>query len=141
MLQGRFASSRLLSSRGSFSTTALLACACLLVGGCELNNKPEPPYNDPPPDQRLRGQVLMVQYQCGSCHAIPQVAAARGSVGPSLAGFGRRSYIAGELPNGPETLARWIESPGALVPGTVMPAMGVAPQDARDMAAYLLTLT
>ncbi len=71
MLHGRFAPSPLVP-RGS-STTALLACcACLVLGGCELNNKPEPPYNDPPPDQRLRGQALMVQYQCGSCHAIPQ---------------------------------------------------------------------
>jgi len=26
------------------------------------------------------------------------------------------------------------------VPGTLMPAMGVSPDDARDMAAYLLAL-
>jgi cytochrome c len=54
--------------------------------------------------------------------------------------FGRRSYIAGHLPNRPDTLAQWIVAPAALVPGTAMPAMGVSPQDARDMAAYLLAL-
>jgi len=27
-----------------------------------------------------------------------------------------------------------------VVPGTTMPAMGVSPEDARDMAAYLLAL-
>jgi cytochrome c len=123
------------------SRLALLALSLGVLAGCELNNTPDPPYRDPPPDQRLRGQALMVQYQCGSCHAIPQVPAARGHAGPSLAGFGRRSYIAGEIPNGPGPLARWIVEPGAVVPGTAMPAMGVSPQDARDMAAYLLTLT
>lgn len=122
------------------SSAALFTAASACLAGCELN-KPEPPYEDPPPDQRLRGRVLLVQHQCGSCHAIPQVEAARGKVGPSLAGLGRRSYIAGELPNGPQTLASWIVAPGALVPGTAMPAMGVSPEDARDMAAYLLTLT
>ena len=126
--------------RASFKTRALLMTALACLAGCEPS-KPEPPYQDPPPNQRLRGQALMVQHQCGSCHVIPQVAAARGKVGPSLEGFGRRSYIAGELPNGPQTLARWIVAPGALVPDTAMPAMGVSPEDARDMAAYLLTLT
>lgn len=82
----------------------------------------------------------MAQYQCGSCHAVPGVAAARGRLGPSLAGFGRRSYIAGHVPNGPEALARWIVEPAALAPDTTMPAMGASEADARDMAAYLLSL-
>ena len=88
----------------------------------------------------LRGQALLAHYQCGSCHAIPEVPAARGTAGPALAGFGRRSYIAGEVPNRPDTLARWIAQPTALVPDTLMPAMGVSADEARDMAAYLLAL-
>jgi cytochrome c len=60
--------------------------------------------------------------------------------GPALAGFGRRSYIAGEVPNAPATLTRWIESPQELVPGTAMPDLGASRDDARDMAAYLLSL-
>ena len=85
----------------------------------------------------LQGQRLLSQYQCGSCHTIPDVAAARGGQGPSLAAFGKRSYIAGHIPNTPEALARWIVAPAALVPDTRMPSMGVSPAEAHAMAAYL----
>lgn len=60
--------------------------------------------------------------------------------GPSLAAFGKRSYIAGHIPNRPDALARWIMQPAALVPDTLMPSMGVSLGDARDMAAYLGSL-
>jgi cytochrome c2 len=87
-----------------------------------------------------RGRQQLAQDQCGSCHTIPGVASAGGKAAASLKGFGERSYIAGRLANRPDTLARWIEQPQALVPGTAMPSMGVSPADARDMAAYLLGL-
>lgn len=95
--------------------------------------------NDPDEHAR-RGRTLLARYQCGSCHVVPGVAQADGRSGPSLAHFGRRSYIAGEVPNGPDALARWIMSPQSLVPGTPMPDMGVSERDAQDMAAYLLSL-
>ena len=88
----------------------------------------------------LRGQRLLAQYQCGNCHAIPDVSASRGRIGPPLAKLGQRSYISGEIPMRLDTLARWIEEPAALVPGTQMPDMGASEADARDMAAYLLAL-
>jgi len=113
----------------------------VLCAGCDMGSKPEPPYKDPPPNQRIKSQALLVQYQCGSCHEIPQVPSSRNGIGPSLEGFGRRSYIAGEIPNSHGALTRWIVFPGTLVPGTRMPAMGVSPQDASDIASYLLTLT
>jgi cytochrome c len=87
-----------------------------------------------------RGARLLAHYQCGACHVIPEVAGARGQLGPSLDGLGRRAYLAGHLPNGSETLARWIVDPRSLVPTTPMPAMGASEADARDMAAYLLSL-
>jgi cytochrome c2 len=87
-----------------------------------------------------RGRQLAAQYQCGRCHAIPGVASARGTLAVSLASFGRRSYIAGHVPNTDELLQRWLVDPPALVPGTTMPAMGVTPADARDLAAYLRSL-
>lgn len=87
-----------------------------------------------------RGRLLLAQYQCGSCHTIPGVAASRGTIAVPLQGFGLRSYIAGEVPNGPQALQRWIVDPAALVPGTTMPSMGVSEADARDMAAYLHSL-
>lgn len=87
-----------------------------------------------------QGRALLAQYQCGSCHAIPGVAGAAGDTAQSLAGWKRRSYIAGRLPNRGDVLARWIAAPQSLVPGTPMPSMGVAPADAQAMAAYLLSL-
>jgi cytochrome c len=87
-----------------------------------------------------RGRRLLSQYQCGACHTIPGVPASRGQVASSLVGFGQRSYIAGRLPNRAELLAQWIAHPQALVPGTAMPSMGVTPEDARHMAAYLMEL-
>ncbi|MDQ0015540.1 cytochrome c1 [Variovorax boronicumulans] len=111
----------------------------VLASGCELGER-DLPYGGAPSAQRVAGQRLLAQYQCGSCHAIPGVPIAQAAVGPPLTAYGRRSYIAGHLPNRPDTLAQWIVAPAALVPGTAMPAMGVSPQDARDMAAYLLAL-
>lgn len=87
-----------------------------------------------------RGARLLVQYQCGACHTIPGVPGARGPLGPTLQGFGRRAYIAGQLPNDEPTLLRWIVDPRSLLPATPMPAMGANEADARAMAAYLLSL-
>jgi cytochrome c2 len=44
------------------------------------------------------------------------------------------------VPNTDAQLQRWLVDPPALVPGTAMPAMGVTPADARDLAAYLRSL-
>jgi cytochrome c len=90
-------------------------------------------------DARL-GARLIEQYQCGSCHAIPEIPAAQGRSAPTLEQFGRRSYIAGSIPNFPDALTRWIVDPAAMKPGTAMPSMGVSALDARHMAAYLGTL-
>lgn len=87
-----------------------------------------------------RGRHLMATYQCGQCHDVPEVASAQGALGPSLNAFAHRSYIAGEIPNQPETLARWIVDPASVVPGTTMPAMGVNARDAQDIVAFLSTL-
>lgn len=87
-----------------------------------------------------RGRALLAQHQCGRCHTIPGVEAAQGRVAVSLEALGRRSYLAGRIPNRPEALVRWIADPATLVPGTLMPDQGVSDADARDMAAYLLAL-
>ncbi len=100
---------------------------------------PQAPYWNLPP-QAQQGRVLLAQYQCGSCHRIPEVDAAQGLTGPPLDAYGRRSYIAGHVPNSPEALARWIVDPAAMSPGTPMPAMGVSAPDAAAMAAFLHAL-
>jgi cytochrome c2 len=115
------------------------AIAGLALGGCELRERPLP-HAGAPKEHIARGQQLLSRYQCGSCHAIPGVAGAIDPVGPPLSAYGRRSYIAGRVPNHPESLAQWIVHPASLVPDTAMPSMGVSAMDARDMAAYLLAL-
>ena len=54
--------------------------------------------------------------------------------------WSKRTFIAGEVPNTPDFLVRWIEVPQAIEPGTAMPNLGVPEGDARDIAAYLYTL-
>jgi len=87
-----------------------------------------------------RGANLIENYRCGACHMIPGIHNADGLVGPPLILFSRRTFIAGELPNTPENLVRWIRSPKSVEPGTAMPALGLSDQEARDVAAYLYTL-
>jgi cytochrome c len=87
-----------------------------------------------------RGKAAIEMYGCGSCHSIPGIRDANGMVGPPLMMWSRRTYIAGEVPNTPDFLVRWIEMPQAIEPGTAMPNLGVTEGKARDIAAYLYTI-
>jgi cytochrome c len=87
-----------------------------------------------------RGRTALDGFGCGACHVIPGVRGARGMVGPPLTQFALRAYIAGQLPNQPDNLLRWLQDPQGVEPGTAMPNLGVGPAAARDMAAYLYTL-
>jgi putative membrane protein len=111
----------------------LVPLVALALGGCAQHDSAQQR------DAR-RGAQLINQYGCGSCHTIPGVRGADGLVGPPLTKFGSRSYIAGELVNSGPDLQRWIEDPQAIEPGNAMPDLGVTPEDAQDIAAYLFTL-
>jgi cytochrome c2 len=87
-----------------------------------------------------RGRREIARLQCGACHDIPGLRAARGSVGPPLEGFARRVYLAGKWPNQPHRLVAWLRDPPAMAPRTAMPALVHDEQSARDIAAYLYTL-
>jgi cytochrome c1 len=125
------------------STSRLLvaACLCVAAAACRGNN-PEVAlaYSVPTGGDPDRGKEVIQQFDCGSCHTIPGVRAARGLVGPPLLWFSRRTFIAGELPNTPENLVRWVRSPVSVEPMTAMPTVGLSEQQARDVAAYLYTL-
>lgn len=87
-----------------------------------------------------RGAALVGQYGCAACHEIPGVRAFGGAVGPSLVGLSSRAYIAGGLPNRPDTVAHFIVNAPLLSPDTAMPNMRVTLEEARDIAAYLYAL-
>lgn len=84
--------------------------------------------------------ALIDHYGCGNCHLIPGIQGADGNVGPPLIGIGSRAYIAGVLPNTTDNLIHWIQAPQSVVPGNVMPDMGIDKADAAEIAAYLQTL-
>jgi cytochrome c len=86
-----------------------------------------------------RGAAAIFRYGCGSCHTISKLRYAHGLVGPPLTNMRHRMYVAGVLPNTPTNLVRWIRDPQGIDDKTAMPNLGVTPQDATDIAAYLYT--
>ena len=90
------------------------------------------------PDAGLRA---MHQYACATCHVIPGLTGATQEVGPPLRGMATRAYIAGMLPNTTGNMVRWLMFPQRVSVRTAMPDLGVKEGDARDIAAYLATLT
>lgn len=87
-----------------------------------------------------KGRDLIQASGCGTCHTIPGVRGADGLVAPPLTHFSQRAYIAGQLVNTPENLARWIHAPQEVEPGTAMPDLGLTEAQARSIAAYLHSL-
>jgi len=124
------------TSRGRAILASFLLAAILC--GCDAHESEAVAAHDiGNPEQGAR---LIHRVSCGACHSIPGIPGAHGHVGPPLAGFARRIYIAGVLPNTPTNLVRWVINPPAIAPTTAMPVLGLTPHDARDVAAYLYTL-
>jgi len=112
--------------------TALMVLLLLPVGivGCSPGETRE----------AERAKALIGRYGCGECHNIPGVENADGRVGPPLASIGSRIYIAGRLRNSTENMAKWLQRPQAVSPGSAMPDMGIGDADALTLANYLETL-
>lgn len=113
----------------------LVAALLLALAGCGRPDAPAPLGADP-----QRGRIALAQHACVACHIIPGVTGSQVHVGPPLAGLSKRKFIAGKLPTSPENLVRWIRDPHAIAPNSAMPDLQVGERDARDMAAYLLTM-
>lgn len=114
--------------KSSFLCLCLVLLAC---SGCRSSRSTQKGGTHP------GASALMIQYGCPTCHVIPGVPGAVGKVGPSLASLAQRSYLAGTVPNTPVDLQNWIMHPQRIHPGTAMPEMGVTPQDAQEIAAFL----
>jgi len=127
--------------RGRALGLAVLAAAATILTACSQSAKADTdPSQTIPGADAKRGAADIARIGCGTCHMIPGIQHAEGLVGPPLEHWARRTYIAGEVPNTPGMLVRWIETPQAIEPGTAMPNLGVTEQTARDIAAYLYTL-
>ncbi len=126
--------------RRDLSTVFLLIvlCAGLMLPAC--GQVMAAPVQDVPGGEPGRGHDAIIQYGCGACHSIPGIRGANGAVGPPLDGFANRRFIAGELPNQPDNLVKWIMNPQSVEPGTAMPNLSISEATARDIAAYIYTL-
>jgi len=114
---------------------ALAVCvAAIGLAGCQRSAAADR-IGDP-----RAGAIAIDRMACGSCHRIPGIEEADGSVGPPLAHFASRQMIAGVLANSPQALVRYLEAPQEVVAGNVMPNEGLGDRQARDIAAYLYTL-
>ena len=101
--------------------------------------------------QEQQGVQVILQRGFGSCHTIPNIPGASGTIGPNLwphddvPALGKRPMIAtypnGTVPNNSvDELAKWIADPPSLKPGTTMPKLGLSPDEAAAAAAYLYTI-
>ncbi len=83
-------------------------------------------------DAAARGkQLFYSKYGCQACH-IADYKNDKGYVGPALAGVGNRLT--------PVWMYKWLKDPNALRPGTLMPNLNLKDDEARDLAAFLMTL-
>jgi cytochrome c len=117
---------------------ALLCAASDAAAGCSARD--EALAESITAGNAARGRQAFHRLGCGSCHEIDGDRTTQGHAGPRLEEFALQSYLPGGLANEPAALVRWIRDPRDVAPGTAMPDLGVAEQDARDLAAYLYTL-
>jgi cytochrome c len=120
-------------SAASLKIVALLAAGAALIAACGEEQGPVPNAS------AERGRALIEQNGCGTCHTIGGIDNANGEVGPPLTNFDDNRRIAGQLANSPENVVRWILEPRRFDPQTVMPDVGLTPEQARDVAEYLYT--
>jgi cytochrome c oxidase subunit II len=92
-----------------------------------------------PKSAEAEGARLFIRHGCPACHAVDEVAAARGAIGPNLTALGERQTIgAGTLTNTSDNIALFIRDPAAIKPGATMPAFDMLPADEIDAMAEWL---
>src|SRR5712664_4094096 len=87
-----------------------------------------------------RGRQVFETTACVNCHAVGGTNA-NGRFGPDLSHFmSRDTLAAGAARNTPENLRLWLRDPGAIKPGSLMPAMQLSDEDVNAVADYLESL-
>jgi cytochrome c oxidase subunit 2 len=86
-----------------------------------------------------QGKQVFSASACVGCHTIKGVAA--GQIGPDLTHFGsRKTFAGGMMAVTPENVAKWVEKPEHMKPGSRMPDLGMSGDQGKALAAYLLSL-
>jgi len=116
-----------------------LLCCALLLAACHRSEKVQDAAMNGGGDPD-HGKAAILRYGCTACHSIPGIKGPKGMVGPPLERMASRSFIAGKYQNTPQNLTQWLQNPQAMDPENAMPNLGVTPEDAKDIAAYLFTL-
>lgn len=84
-----------------------------------------------------QGAQLAMQHGCHVCHEMEGVDGGR--IGPSLVGLGSRPKMTyADAPPTVDNVAQYMQNPASMNPATRMPPMGLAPEEARTIAAWLL---
>jgi len=91
-------------------------------------------------EKAAAGRRIFETTACINCHAISGTAA-NGRFGPDLTHLMSRVTIAsGAAENTKENLRLWIQTPDAIKPGSLMPAMNVSDADLDALVRYMETL-
>ena len=86
------------------------------------------------------GRDVFTSVACINCHTV-RGTPADGVFGPDLTHLMSRLTLgAGMARNTPENLRAWVQDPGSLKPGALMPAMKVSGDQLDQLVAYLVTL-
>jgi cytochrome c oxidase subunit 2 len=85
----------------------------------------------------VRGQELFEAKGCLQCHAITPDGK---SMGPNLNNFANRDRVASFRPNTEEWLAKWLDDPQEVKPGSTMPDVGLTQDEIDALVEYLYSL-
>ncbi len=117
------------------------------VGKIDTNNWPPQPLANQPGSSSSTtggqtsgtssdGALLFDQKGCSGCHMINGKGSA--GPGPDLSHIATTPYDS--LGNSAADLTAWLENPGLVKPGTIMPQIPLAQSEMDSLIAYLLTL-
>lgn len=86
-----------------------------------------------------QGKEVFSQSACIGCHTITGVA--EGVIGPNLNHFASRTTFAGSMfESNSGNLGKWLADPPARKPGSLMPNLGLTPEQITALIAYLQSL-
>lgn len=91
--------------------------------------------------EALEPLAIMRARGCTACHVIPGIAEARGTMGPTLKGLGKRKRMVDRtLTNNDKNMRRWLKNPKAVKSDTMMPNVGLTDEEIEVLVAHFRSL-